>query len=198
MAEQDAKRKTSIVDSTIYVVVTGVLVTVLGQFASNQIWPAEETTVEIHELVNQSPVSLSRWHEMTLQLNRAPTEVRERLFDDYRGERVVWVGYFDRANDHSSNDAAPNNAVSLIMYDSKESLNSEQLLGPPFVRCFFTSRQLSAISKLRRGQRIAVRGTLANPTLMGTVLATDLSKCELLAVDDADERLAVLPDVSLR
>lgn len=197
MTEQGSQ-KSSIVNSTLYVLVTGVLVTVAGQWAVNQIWPSTEAPIDINEIVKQSPISLQRWQEMTVQLNSAPGEVRERIFDDYRGETVVWVGYFDQFRSHTKSPGSSQTAISLIMYDSVMSLESKQPLGTPFVRCFFSQSQLPAIEKLRRGQRVVVRGTLANPTLLGSMLATDLNVCELLATEDDSQELALVPGATLR
>ena len=78
------------------------------------------------------------------------------------------------------------------MFDSQETLNSRQLLGPPFVRCFFSSSESRQLEQLQRGQEIVVQGTLANPVLNGSVLATDLNQCRLLAVEDSQHRLVLL------
>ena len=48
------------------------------------------------------------------------------------------------------------------------------------------------LEQLKRGQEIVVQGTLANPTLNGSVLATDLNKCELIAIENSDHQLVAV------
>ena len=61
---KDAKKQASVIlNSTLYVIVTGVLVTVLGQWAIMNIWPPENEA-DLSEIIEQSPISLARWQEI--------------------------------------------------------------------------------------------------------------------------------------
>lgn len=180
-------RRLAAIKNTVFVIVTGVVVTVIGHWAIQSIWNDEAS---VDDLLAGSPISLQRWQAMVDELNQAPENVRDNLFRDYLGERVVWRGYFDQFNRNSSETSTPNTSGVLIMHSSLDGLNSQQLLGPPFVRCFFSNNTSQKIQQLKRGQQIVVKGTLANPTLNGSVLATDLNKCELVAVEDSNDQIA--------
>jgi hypothetical protein len=175
----------------------GVLVTVVGGWAAHWLGPApapdpiprpapepvaKSSPPTIARLLSDSPVSLARWQFDAEDRMRSAAD-RARLFGEHLGRQVVWEGFFDSFHPVREG-ATANNRYTLIMYDTQRSLNSEQVLGPPFVRCWLPAEAGPQLEQLKRGQWIVVRGTLADPRLLGSLLCTDLRVCKVLAAGD--------------
>lgn len=136
----------------------------------------------VEDLLKSSPISLMDWQVSVEKQYRTEAE-RERQFRNYLGKEMVWEGYFDQLNPiPKENPASP--GFVLVMHESRAALHSQALLGPPFIRCWCPVSAEKELKSLKRGDWIVIRGRLRNPTLLGSVLCTDLDTCELVAAQE--------------
>ncbi|WP_437191961.1 hypothetical protein [Planctomicrobium sp. SH527] len=144
---------------------------------------AEVQKVEtVEDLLNSSPISLMEW-QISVEKRYGTEAERERQFRNYLGKEMIWEGYFDQLNPiPKENSNAP--GFVLVMQESRAALDSKSLLGPPFIRCWCPVGAEKELSSLKRGEWIVIRGRLKNPTLLGSVLCTDLDACELVATQE--------------
>ncbi|SFJ09005.1 hypothetical protein [Planctomicrobium piriforme] len=134
--------------------------------------------VTVEQLLASSPISLMEWQVAVEQKYETPAQ-RERAFRNYLGREVVWEGFFDAFHKlPADNPAAP--GCTLIMHENFAALSSNSLLGPPFIRCWCPADMEPQLAKLQRGEWIVMRGQLKDPMLLGTVLCTDLTECQLV------------------
>lgn len=136
----------------------------------------------VRQLLTDSPIGLGDWLAMVFETY--PTlDDRKRAFRDYIGTQVTWEGYFEQYN-RSIHDPSPGNTYFLKLLSRHPYTTPNLLLGRPFVRCWFSAAAKNQLDVLKPGQRIVIRGTLANAEPLGTLLCTDLNQCEIIAAED--------------
>lgn len=209
-------KQSPLLKTTAFVIITGVLTGVLSEWGAYWLGPDEETVTptvsvasyvdpniaadddSVVELLQKSPISLRRWQELVHGLAQADASIRKPIFHKYLDEQVVWFGYVDQSHTLPESNATEQKAATLIVYDSLDSLHSNQPLGPPFVRCFFSAAKRHQLDQLKRGQKVVIRGTLVNPTMIGSLLASDLSLCEVIAAEDTTAEFVTAPTRRIR
>lgn len=117
------------------------------------------------------------------QLIKAPADdaTRRTLVENFRGETVTWVGYFDEVNEIPSEyGGSETGRFILSMYES-ETVRVSEALGRAPALCMLSESARREIASLKPGQQVVIKGTLAAPeTLHGTLLGTRLYNCEIL------------------
>jgi hypothetical protein len=144
--------------------------------------PAVSKQKTVEDLLASSPITLMDWQIAVEQKYDTPAQ-RERQFRNYLGREVVWEGYFDQSH-QLPGDTPERTGYTLILQESRAALFSQKPLGPPSVRCWCPESAGPQLAKLERGQWLVVKGRLKSPLLLGSLLCTDLSDCEIVATSD--------------
>ncbi len=141
-----------------------------------------DATPSAERQLRDSPVSLTDWQRLAKDLSISPDEKKRAFFSGFVGKRVTWEGYVRHVVDLRKK----NNQLMVLIYDSPAALIRAQRpnsLGEPGVRCWFTASAIPQLIELTPGSRVVVNGTIADPTMAGSSLGTDLYDCRILKSD---------------